>query len=138
LEATNDYGLKVTGLKPGKYKVALGEKQVAEYTADELAKGVNLAGPALAAGPVADQVKAVKTAIEAKNKFYHDKIFRGIILMNVAALPDWLGINMKADEIESKRQSALAERTAKMAEYDAAIKQTLKSQPHTVSIKPAG
>ncbi len=60
LEAANDYGLKVAGLKPGKYEVSLGDKKVAEYSAEELAKGVNLAGPALAAGPVADQVKAVK------------------------------------------------------------------------------
>jgi lysophospholipase L1-like esterase len=137
LEAANDYGLKITGLKPGKYEVSLGDKKVAEYTAEQLAQGVNLAGPALAAGPVADQVKAVKGAIEAKNKFYHDKIFRGIVLANFT-LPDWLGINMTPAEIDSKRQAALAERTAKMPELDAAIKQALKSKPHTVAIKPAG
>ena len=47
------------GLKAGKYEVRLGGKKVADYTADELAKGVNLAEAALTAGPVADQVKAV-------------------------------------------------------------------------------
>ena len=138
LESSNDYGLKVAGLKPGKYEVSLGDKKVAEYTAEELSKGVNLAGPALTAGPVAEQVKAVRGAIEAKNKFYHDKIFRGITLANVGGLPDWLGINLTPAEIESKRQAALAERTAKMPELDAAVKQALKIKPHTVTIKPAG
>src|SRR5581483_5920092 len=55
----NRYLLKVTGLGAGKYALELGGKKVAEYTADQLAKGVNIAGPALAAGPVADQVKVV-------------------------------------------------------------------------------
>lgn len=129
--------MKVTGLKPGKYAVSVGDKQVAEYSAEELAKGVNLAGPALTAGPVADQVKAVRGAIEAKNRFYHDKIFRGIMLANVSQIPDWLGINLTAAEIESKKQAALAERLAKMPELDAAIMQTLKAKPHTVTIKKA-
>lgn len=137
LEKANDYGLKVTGLKPGKYAVDLGGKKVAEYTADELAKGVNLADAALTTGPVADQVKAVKSAIEAKNKFYHDRIFRGVILAKVD-VPDWLGSNFTAAEIESKRQAALAERNSKMPELDAAIKQTLQAKPHSVAIKPAG
>ena len=56
----NDYRLKVTGLKAGDYEVRLGGKKVAEYTAEELAKGVNLAAAALKAGPIAEQVKAVK------------------------------------------------------------------------------
>lgn len=135
LEATNEYGLKVTGLKPGKYEVSLGGKKVADYTTDELAKGVNLAEAALTAGPVADQVKAVKSAIEAKNRFYHDKIFRGVILAKVE-LPDWVGVQVTPAEIESKRQAALAERNSKMPELDAAIKQTLQPKPHSVAIRP--
>src|SRR5262249_25155088 len=43
LEEMNFYGLKVAGLKPGRYEVRLGGKKVAEHSADELAKGVNLA-----------------------------------------------------------------------------------------------
>lgn len=136
LEAANQYGLKVVGLKPGKYEVHLGGKKVADYTADELAQGVNLAGPALAAGPVAEQVKAVKSAIEAKNKFHHDSIFRGVVLAQVSSLPDWLGIKLTPQEIEAKRQTAYAERLSKMPELDAAVKQTLQIKPHTVAIVP--
>lgn len=136
LEATNDYGLKVTGLKAGKYEVRLGDKKVAEYTADELAHGVNLAEPALAAGPVAEQVKAVRSAIEAKNRYHHDAIFRGVVLANVSALPDWLGLKITPTEIESKRQAAYAERIAKLPELDAAVKQALQIKPHAVAIVP--
>src|SRR5437660_5164999 len=63
LEDMNFYGLKVKGLKAGKYAVKLDGKQIAEYTSAELAKGVNLAEPALKVGPVADQVKAVVKAV---------------------------------------------------------------------------
>lgn len=136
LEETNDYGLKVTGLKAGKYEVRLGDAKVAEYTADELGKGVNLAGPALAAGPVAAQVKAVRTAIEAKNKYHHDQIFRGVVLVNVGALPDWLGVKLTPAEVESKREAAYAERAAKLPELDAAVKQALQIKPHSVAIVP--
>jgi lysophospholipase L1-like esterase len=137
LEELNEYGLKVTGLKPGKYEVKLGGKKVAEYTSEELAKGVNLAAAALSAGPVADQAKAVKAAVEAKNRYYHDRIFRGIVLVNVGQLPDWLGIQMTKDEIEAKRKAAIDERLAKMPELDAAVKKALEIKPHTVEITPA-
>jgi lysophospholipase L1-like esterase len=137
LEMANQYGLKVTGLKPGKYDVRLGDKKVAEYTAEQLAGGVNLAEPALAAGPIAEQVRAIRGAIEAKNRFYHDKIFRGVVLVNLGALPDWLGINLSPAEVESKRQSALAERMSKMPDLDAAIRQAQQIKPHTVAIVPS-
>ena len=90
LEELNQYSLKVAGLKPGRYSIRLGGTAVAEYTADELAQRVNLADAALKAGPVAEQVKAVKAAIEAKNKYHHDRIYRGVVLSQ-AIVPDWLG-----------------------------------------------
>ena len=134
LEELNQYTLQVAGLKAGKYEVRLGGKKVAEYTAEELTKGVNLAAPALKAGPVADQVKAVKSAIEAKNKYFHDRIFRGVVL---SAVPDWLATKMNREEIESRREAALQERLAKMPELDAAIRKALEMKPHTVEIIPA-
>jgi lysophospholipase L1-like esterase len=51
----NQYGLKITGLKPGKYDLRLDGAKIADYTADELAQGVDLTKPALAGGPVAEQ-----------------------------------------------------------------------------------
>jgi hypothetical protein len=135
LEELNDYSLKVTGLKPGKYDVAIDGTKVAQFAADELGKGVNLAAAVLTAGSVAEQVKGVKAAVEVKNKFYHDRIFRGVTLANVT-LPDWLGTQFTAAEIEAKRKSAWAERMAKMPELDAGVKKALEMKPHTVAITP--
>jgi lysophospholipase L1-like esterase len=129
----NDYHLKVTGLKDGRYAVLLGGKKVAEYPSEELARGVNLAGPALRAGPVADQVKAVEKAVEDKNKYFHDRIFRGVVL---APIPDFLQ-KLPREEIEAARQAAVKERLEKMPEYDAAIQKALTIEPHEVAVVPA-
>jgi hypothetical protein len=134
-EELNQYGLKVTGLKPGKYELRLDGTKIAEYTADELAAGVNLVKPALAAGPVAEQVNAVWAAVKAKNQYYHDRIFRGVVLANVS-LPDFLGLKLSAAEIEAKRQAAITERMAKMPELDAAVRQALTPRSHQVDLVP--
>jgi lysophospholipase L1-like esterase len=136
LEDLNDYRLKVTGLKAGKYEVRLGSKKVVEYTAADLAKGVNLAGAALTAGPIADQTKAVKAAVEAKNKYHHDRVFRGVVLSN-ANVPDWLGVKLTPKDIEEKRKAAYEERMEKMPELDEAVRKTLEMKPHLVEIVPA-
>jgi lysophospholipase L1-like esterase len=136
VEELNQYGLKVAGLAPGKYEVRLGGRTVAQYTDEELGRGVNLAGPALSAGPVADQVRAIKKAIEDKNRFHHTRIFRGVVLANVGSLPDWLGVTLTAAEIEAKRKAAYDERMAMMPELDAAVKRLLEIKPHTVEIAP--
>lgn len=135
-EELNDYRLKITGLKPGKYEIRLNDAKIADCTSEELASGVNLAKPALAAGPVAEQVNAVWDAVKAKNRYYHDRVFRGIVLANVS-IPDFLGISVPPAEIEAKRQSALAERMQKLPELDAAIRQALAPRSHRVLVSPA-
>lgn len=135
LEELNDYHLKVTGLETGKYEVRVGGKKVAELTAEQLAAGANLAAGVLADGPVAEQVKAVKAAIENKNRFHHDMIFRGIVLSNVS-IPEWLGLKITPQEIEAKRQSVMTERLAKMPELDAEVAKTLAMKPNTFDIVP--
>jgi lysophospholipase L1-like esterase len=132
LDELNDYRLKVTGLKEGKYEVRLGGKAVATYSASELAKGVNLAAPALKEGPIADQAKAVKAAVEKKNKYHHDSIFRGVVL---AGVPDWL--KLSSQEIEQRKQAAFEERMAKMPDLDADVRKALEMKPHTVEVVPA-
>jgi lysophospholipase L1-like esterase len=131
LEEMNDYRLTVKGLPEGTYAVRLGGKQVAEYKAADLAKGVNLAAAALKEGPIADQVKAVKAAVEAKNKYHHDAIFRGVVLSPV---PDWL--KLSSEEIEQRRQAAFKERMEKMADLDDAVRKSLVMKAHTVEIVP--
>jgi lysophospholipase L1-like esterase len=137
LEELNQYTLKVVGLKPGKYEVRLGGKRVAEFGSDALADGVNLADAALSGGPVADQVKAVKAAIEAKNRYHHDQIFRGVVLSD-AVVPEWLGVKMTRADIDARRNAVLEERRAKLSEYDATVREALAFRPHTVDIVPIG
>jgi hypothetical protein len=136
LDELNDYRLKVTGLATGRYEIRLGGKKIAERSADELAAGVNLAAEALADGPVSDQVKSVWNAVKAKNQYHHDRIFRGVVL-SPANIPDWLDIKLSAAEIEAKRQVAIADRMAKLPEFDAAIRKALEMKPHPVEITPA-
>ncbi len=131
LDELNDYRLTVRGLAEGTYAVLLGGKKVAEFNSADLAKGVNLAAAALKEGPVADQVKAVKAAIEKKNNYHHQQIFRGIVLSGV---PDWLKLTQ--EQVGEKRQAAFEERLAKLAEFDAAVQKTLTMKPHTVQVAP--
>lgn len=135
LEELNDYHLKVTGLAAGKYEVRVGSQKIAELTAEQLAAGANLAAEVLAKGPIADQVKAVKAAVEAKNRFHHDMIFRGIVLANVS-IPDWLGLKFTPPEIETKRQAAMTERLAKLPALDADVAKTLAMKANTFEIVP--
>jgi hypothetical protein len=137
LEELNQYTLKIAGLKPGRYSVRLGGTAVAEFSSDELGRGVNLADAALKAGPVAEQVKTVKAAVEAKNKYHHDRIFRGVVLSQ-AQIPDWLGLKLSAAEIDSRRKAAFEERMARLPELDAAVRKALELRPHTVEVAPVG
>jgi hypothetical protein len=132
----NDYRLKVTGLKVGRYDVLLGGTKVADYGADELGQGVNLAGPALKQGPVADRVHAVERAVEAKNRYFHDRIFRGVVLAQVS-IPDFLDLKVSPRDIEAKREAAVEERMKKMPELDEAIQKALVIEPHEVELVPA-
>ncbi len=135
LEELNDYRLKVTGLAAGKYEVRIGGKKIAEVTAEQLATGTNLALGALADGPIADQAKAVRAAVEVKNRFHHDMIFRGIVLSNVS-IPEWLGIKLTQQEIDAKRQAVMAERLGKLPALDAEVAKTLTMNANTFDIVP--
>ena len=133
LDELNQFSLKVTGLKSGRYEIRLGGKKVAEHSDADLAAGVNLAAAALKTGPLADQVKRVWEAVKAKNDYYHNRIFRGVVLYPVK-LPDFLDIHLTPEEIEAKRQAAVAGRLTKMPQYDAAIQKALIMHPHPVEI----
>lgn len=129
IEELNDYRLAIAGLKPGTYEIRIGGVAVAQRTSEDLARGVNLAGDVLAKGPIADQVKAIKAAIEAKNKYHHDRVFRGIVLSTV---PDWLA----GPDTDARRRAALEERLAKLPDYDAAVRKTLELKPQRWELVP--
>lgn len=133
LDELNDYRLKVTGLAPGKYEVRVGGKKVAELTAELLAGGLNIAAGVLTDGPIADQAKAVKAAVEAKNRFHHDMIFRGIVLSNV---PDWIYSVVSREELEAKKPAIIQERLAKLPALDADVAKTLAMKANTFDIVP--
>ncbi|MFM7844950.1 MAG: SGNH/GDSL hydrolase family protein [Planctomycetota bacterium] len=133
LEELNDYRLKVTGLAAGKYAVKVGGELVATHTAEELAQGVNLAASVLAKGPIAEQVKAVKLAIENKNRYHHDMIFRGIVL---SGTPEWIYSIVPREELEAKKQKLITDRLAKVAELDAEVAKTLALKPQMFELLP--
>jgi len=116
LEEMNDYGLQIKGLNAGKYEIKIGGKKVAEHSAEELAKGVNLAAAVLATGPIADQVNKVWKAVVDKNRYFHDQIFRGLILSG------------------KFNQKVFEERMVKMPDLDTAVRTALAMQPHLVEI----
>jgi len=130
----NHYGLKVKGLPAGKYEVRIGGKKVAEYDAQELAEGVNLAEAALKAGPVSEQVKTVWKAVQAKTNYFHDEIFRGVQLAG-AKSPAFKDVDPK--DIEAKRKELYEERMKKMPELDQAIRDALAMRPYEMEIVPA-
>ena len=133
LDEMNRYTLQVKGLKPGRYAIQYDGKKIAEYSGDELGKGVNLARAALASGPVADQVKKVWTAVKDKNKYFHDQIFRGVILAP-AKSPIFKDVDPK--DMQAKRDELYAERMKKMPELDAAVRQALQLKTYTVEVVP--
>ena len=133
LEELNDYRLKVKGLPVGTYAVQLDGTKIAELTAEQLAAGTNLAAAALQAGPIADQVTAVRTAVEHKNRYHHDMIFRGIVLSSV---PEWIYSVVPQAELEIKKQAVIQERLTTLAAMDAEIVQSLRMKPHTVELVP--
>jgi hypothetical protein len=132
LEQMNGYYLKVTGLKAGQYEVRLGGVRVAEYSATELGAGVNLAAAVLAAGPLADQVKAVAAAISAKNSYFHDRIFAGVL--RAGGVPEFMEIT--PEQVEAKRTAVFNERMKKMPELFSAIQNALVIETHQVEIAP--
>jgi lysophospholipase L1-like esterase len=131
LEEMNDSRLKVQGLKSGRYEIRLGGKKIAAYSAEELAQGVNIAGPALTAGPVADQVKAVWKAVQAKTNYFHDQIFRGVQLADGKSAA-FKGV--APADVETHRKTLYEERMQKMPELDAAIHAALVMRPYRVEI----
>ena len=131
LDELNDYRLKVTGLPAGNYEVRAGGKKVAELTADQLAAGANLAAGVLSDSPIADQAKAVRTAVENKNRYHHDMIFRGIVLSSV---PEWIYSVVPREELEAKKKGIIEERLAKLPALDADVSKTLTMKPVTFDI----
>lgn len=124
----------MTGLEPGKYQIRIDSVAIAEFSSESLAKGIDISAEVLKTGPIADQAKQVKEAVENKNRYHHDQIFRGIVLTGV---PDWVYDAVPRDELETKKKELIELRLQKVAELDAMVAKSLKMQPHLFEIVQA-
>ncbi len=131
LDELNDYKIQVTGLAPGKYKVRIDSVDVAELSAESLVAGVDIAAEVLKSGPIADQAKKVKEAVENKNRYHHDQIFRGIVLTGV---PEWIYSVVPREQLEEKKNALVNERLEKVAQLDVEVAESLKMQQHYFEI----
>ena len=131
LDELNDYKIQVTGLAPGKYKVRIDSVDVAELSAESLGAGVDIAAEVLQSGPIAEQAKKVKEAVENKNRYHHDQIFRGIILTGV---PEWIYSVVPREQLEEKKNALVNERLEKVAQLDVQVAESLKMQAHYFEI----
>jgi lysophospholipase L1-like esterase len=104
----NYYGLKVAGLSAGKYVLTIDGKEVAAFSAEELAKGVNLGN--LPRGPLFEQGDKVRGAINAKNNEVHQR-FRGVVMAKEPK-PDELKKRMEKIDAMQAEVYKLAQPTA--------------------------
>jgi len=110
LKDLNWYGLKVTGLEAGNYTLSIDGVDLAQFSAEALAKGVNVGN--IARGPVFDQSQKAFQLINQKNGLLHQR-FRGVVMFNV---PDWLadvGNERKAQELK-KRMDVIQQKQAEI------------------------
>jgi lysophospholipase L1-like esterase len=108
------YMLRVRGLPEGSYRLRIDGEAVATVSAADLAKGYNMA--LLTEGPIARQAEQVHNAVFAKNQFYHDQVFRGVVLNGAVPEPE------KAAVIQRQMQS--------MPYYEEAVRNALALRPH--------
>jgi len=114
----NQYLLKVTRLPAGTYRLLIDDEPCATVSSDDLAKGYNLA--LTTQGPIARQTQAVNDAVFAKNRYYHDQIYRGVVLSG----------GVPADQ----KAAQIAERMKGMPALEQAIRDALVLRPHRFEI----
>jgi lysophospholipase L1-like esterase len=125
LRDLNWYGLKVTGLTPGrKYEIVLDHKPLGvTYSAEQLSAGVNMGNGT--SGPIHAQANRVSSAIDAKNKIVHER-FRSVVMFQA---PDWLAA--AAAELKPRE---LARLIKLIDEKQAEIYKMVQPAPHTFEL----
>ena len=101
-------------------------RKSASYTAEQLAAGVNLGN--LTTGPILEQGQQVFDAINAKNRFVHQR-FRGVVMF---PSPDWL-----ADVVAERKPKELAKRMDKITPKQAEIYKLVQPTTHRFELKSA-
>lgn len=126
LAELNAYELRVTGLAPGRYTVRIDSEPAGTVSADELAKGWNLAN---APGPIRQQAREVLKLVFAKNDIFF-KRWREVQLFNP---PGWL----QGPETEKRRASELARLDEQVSELEGKIDQARQPRTRHFEISPA-
>jgi hypothetical protein len=119
LEDLNRYDLQITGLEPGNYQLSIDGEPVEKLSAQQLAKGWNLASNA---GPITRQAQEVLKEISNKNDLYF-KRWRSVQL---APIPDWA----QSPEVESRRTEEMAKLDAQIAESEGKLDKLRQPAPH--------
>ncbi len=132
LNDINRYGLKVTGLNAGRYDLKIDGEVVTSYSADELARGVNLGN--LDKGPLHTQGMKVLQAINDKNKNVHGR-FRQVVMFQFQP-PQWLDKDL-AKAVTDARQRELVTRDEQIAARQAEVYRLAEPVPHRFELSPA-
>ncbi|TXT35654.1 MAG: hypothetical protein FD138_1269 [Planctomycetota bacterium] len=121
LKDLNWYGLKVTGLADGHYKLSIDGTEIGnyKYSSKQLAEGVNIGN--VPSGPVHAQAQKVFDAINAKNAIVHQR-FRGVVMFNA---PDWL-----ADVVAERKPAELNKRMDQIKAKQAEVYELAKPAKH--------
>jgi lysophospholipase L1-like esterase len=128
----NVYGLKITGLKAGKYDVTIDGQSVGTFTADQLAADVNLGNAGK--GPIHDQGMKVLAAINAKNALVKNRFWQ-VVMFEPRSVPEWLG--MPTAVVAEKRRDELVKRDEQIAEKQAEVYRLAAPVAHKWEVKPA-
>lgn len=126
LKDLNWLGLKVNGLAEGNYKLLIDGTEVAKFSSEQLAKGVNVGN--VTTGPIFQQSNAVFAAINAKNGIVHQR-FRGVVMFNA---PDWL-----ADVTAERKPKELERRSQQIQEKQTEVYQLAKPKTHRWKLERA-
>jgi len=127
LEELSRLELRVTDLPAGDYDVTIDGELAGKVSADELAKGWNLAN---AAGPITKDARAVLKMVFDKNNVY----FRRWREVQLFGFPGWT----QGPEVEAKRAAELARLDQQIAELETAIDKARKPRSHHFELKPTG
>jgi hypothetical protein len=107
----NDYELKVTGLAHGDYSVSIDGAVAATVSADDLAKGWNLA---YTAGPITEQAQRLLKLVFKKNDLY----FNRWRMVELYSAPIWVS---QGSDLESRRTGEMARLDAEIQGVEARI-----------------
>ena len=126
LQELDRYELEVTGLPAGKYALAIDGESAGRASAEELAKGWNLAN---APGPITQQSREVLKLVFEKNNVFFRR-WREVQLYN---FPAWA----QGSEVEAKRAAELARLEQQISALEAQIDAARRPKSHHFELKPA-